>query len=96
MQRAAAADLPRFCAGTRTAAALARSLPRNKAMDWFVKKSYLEDVFMQPDAALDWLCEHVPVDRAALVNAVLRDVPAGQRDPGFIYLQTARVSANED
>lgn len=57
------------------------------ALRWLQKKpAYHDGAFADPEAGLDWLNQHFPIDRAAIVAAVLREVPAGQRDPSLSYL----------
>jgi hypothetical protein len=51
------------------------------AVGWMVKIPFTNRVFVDPGEALDWLHEQFPVDRIGILEAVLSDVPADQRDP---------------
>jgi hypothetical protein len=62
------------------------------ALDWIVKKSYPEKVFVSAADALDWLNAQRPIQRTGIVDAVLRDVPAGQRDPAFVYVDSQQAA----
>jgi hypothetical protein len=53
----------------------------NITVGWMVKLPFANRVFADPGAALDWLHEQFPVDRIGILEAVLGNVPADQRDP---------------
>jgi len=60
------------------------------ALDWFVKKPYTEQVFVDPWGALDWLHSVLPLDRAAILDALLREVPSSQLHPSLACHNSAR------
>lgn len=59
-----------------------------ESRSWLTKQPFVEKAFANPETALYWLNERMPIDRAGILAAMRRVVPGEERDPTIDRLAT--------